>query len=126
MARFWSAALGYRIDPDGQHLRPPPEAGPHALSLWLQPVAEPTPGKNRGHPDLVPVDSDADAEVERLLALGARHADVGQSGTEGFVVLADPERVLRHPQGTLACGPGISEPSQGNEFCVLRGRRPND
>jgi Glyoxalase-like domain len=47
----------------------------------------------------VPADGDADAEVERLIALGARHADVGQSGTEGFVVLADPE---------------------GNEFCVLR------
>jgi hypothetical protein len=52
-ARFWAAALGYRVDGDGQHLRPPPEAG--------------------------------------------------QSGTEGFVVLADPE---------------------GNEFCVLHGRRP--
>ncbi|WP_446214460.1 VOC family protein [Micromonospora sp. IBSANI012] len=35
-----------------------------------------------------------------MLALGARRADVGQSGDEGFVVLADPE---------------------GNEFCVLDG-----
>jgi hypothetical protein len=99
MARFWAAALNYRIDDDGQHLRPPSEAGPQAMSVWLQPVDAPTSGKNRGHPDLVPVDGDADAEVQRLLALGARHADVGQSGTEGFVVLADPE---------------------GNEFCVLR------
>jgi catechol-2,3-dioxygenase len=105
MAQFWAAALGYRIDDDGQHLRPPPGAGPHALSVWLQPVDEPTPGKNRGHPDLVPDDGDADAEVERLLALGARHSDVGQSGTVGFVVLADPE---------------------GNEFCVLRRRPPGD
>ena len=48
---------------------------------------------------------DADAEVERLLALGARHADVGQTGEEGFVVLTDPE---------------------GNAFCVLRGRRPDE
>jgi hypothetical protein len=72
--------------------------------VWLQPVAEPTPGKVRGHPDLVPLDGDADAEVERLLALGARHIDVGQAGTEGFVVLADPE---------------------GNAFCVLRGRGPD-
>ena len=97
MARFWAAVLGYRIGGDGQHLWPPPDAGPHAPSVWLQPVAEPTPGKNRGHPDLVAVD--ADAEVGRLLGLGARHVDVGQSGDEGFVVLADPE---------------------GNEFCVLR------
>jgi hypothetical protein len=100
MAQFWAAALGYWIDDDGQHLRPPPAAGADGLSVWLQPVGEPTSGKNRGHPDLVPDDGDTDAEVERLLALGARHADVGQSGTEGFVVLADPE---------------------GNEFCVLRG-----
>jgi Glyoxalase-like domain len=101
MARFWAAALGYRIGDDGQHLWPPPDAGPRALSVWLQPVDAPTPGKNRGHPDLVPTDGDADAEVARLLALGARHAEVGQGPNEGFVVLADPE---------------------GNEFCVLRGR----
>jgi hypothetical protein len=97
MAQFWSAALGYRIDEDGQHLRPPDGTG--RPSVWLQPVDEPTPGKNRGHPDLVP--DDGDAEVERLLALGASRIDVGQSGAEGFVVLADPE---------------------GNEFCVLRPR----
>jgi hypothetical protein len=99
MARFWSAALGYRIGDDGQHLWPPPDAGPHALSVWLQPVDDPTPGKNRGHPDLIPPDGDADAEVERLLTLGARRAEIGQKGDEGFVVLTDPE---------------------GNEFCVLR------
>jgi hypothetical protein len=28
MARFWSAALGYRIDGDGQHLRPRRRRGP--------------------------------------------------------------------------------------------------
>jgi hypothetical protein len=103
MAQFWAAALGYRIDDDGQHLWPP-EAGVGAPSVWLQVVDEPTPGKNRGHPDLVPTDGDADAQVARLLALGARHADVGQTGDEGFVVLADPE---------------------GNEFCVLRRRAPD-
>ena len=54
MARFWSAALGYRLGDDGQHLWPPADAGPLALSVWLQPVDEPTPGKNRGHPDLYP------------------------------------------------------------------------
>jgi hypothetical protein len=104
MARFWAAALGYRIGADGQHLWPPPGAGPQALSVWLQPVDEPASAKIRGHPDLVPTDGDADGEVERLLALGARHLDVGQTGEEGFVVLADPE---------------------GNAFCVLRGRAPD-
>ena len=102
MARFRAAALGYPVD-DGRHLWPPPDAGPRAPGVWLQPVEEPTRGKNRGHPDLVPIDGDTDAEVARLLALGARHADVGRESDEGFLVLADPE---------------------GNEFCVLRGRAP--
>jgi hypothetical protein len=39
----------------------------------------------------------------RLLDLGARHANVGQTGDESWVCLADPE---------------------GNEFDVLAGRRP--
>ena len=44
-----------------------------------------------------------DEEVRRLLGLGARHADVGQGPDVSWVVMADPE---------------------GNEFCVLAGRRP--
>ncbi len=51
--------------------------------------------KNRLHIDLRP--DDQDAEVARLVALGAQRVDVGQ-GDVGWVVLADPE---------------------GNEFCVL-------
>lgn len=98
MARFWSQALGYRVDADGQHLWPT-GGDASAPSVWLQEVDAPTPGKNRGHIDLVAVGGDVDAEVARLVALGARHADVGQAGDEGFVVLSDPE---------------------GNEFCVLR------
>jgi hypothetical protein len=65
-------------------------------------VPEGKTGKNRLHLDLSPVDREQDEEVRRLLDLGARHADVGQ-GDESWVVLADPE---------------------GNEFCVLAGRRP--
>jgi hypothetical protein len=102
MARFWSQALGYRIEPssDGSpHLRPPDDAAEGELSVWLQAGAGAKRDKNRNHPDLVAVDGDVEAEVDRLVALGARRADVGQTGDEGFVVLADPE---------------------GNEFCVLR------
>jgi catechol-2,3-dioxygenase len=98
MAVFWSQVLGYGIEPgdDGDaHLRPP-DGG--ALSVWLQPTDAVKAGKNRDHPDLV-VDGDVEAEVVRLLDLGATRADVGQRGDEGFVVLADPE---------------------GNEFCLLR------
>jgi hypothetical protein len=58
------------------------------------------PRKNRLHIELDP--DDQAAEVARLLALGARHADVGQGGGVPWVVLADLE---------------------GNEFCVLRPHR---
>ena len=97
MAAFWSEALGYRADlrPDGSAKLYPPGDG---LSVWLQPSAGPKSGKNRNHPDLVA--DDPAAEVDRLVALGARRTDVGQTGAEGFTVLADPE---------------------GNEFCILDG-----
>jgi hypothetical protein len=51
--------------------------------------------KNRLHIDLRP--EDQEAEVERLVDMGARQADIGQ-GEVSWVVLADPD---------------------GNEFCVL-------
>jgi catechol 2,3-dioxygenase-like lactoylglutathione lyase family enzyme len=97
MARFWAAVLDYRID--GDHLRP--ATGTGGLSVWLQPADAPKTGKNRDHPDLVVDGGDVEAEVARLLALGATLADVGQKGDEGFTVLADPE---------------------GNEFCLLHRR----
>jgi phosphoglycolate phosphatase-like HAD superfamily hydrolase len=104
MAPFWAEALGYRLDrgddDDGAKLYPPVGAGPEWPSLWLQPSAGPKVGKNRNHPDLnLPGEGDPDAEADRLVALGARRVDVGQTGDEPFIVLADPE---------------------GNEFCVLR------
>ena len=55
--------------------------------------------KNRMHIDLAPHTSDdRDAEIARLVALGARRVDVGQADDASWTVLADPE---------------------GNEFCVL-------
>ena len=98
MAAFWSAALGYEIDTDGQHLRPPADAPAGSPTVWLQPTARDKRDKNPAHPDLYAPDGDPAAEVERLLAIGATRADVGQTGDEGFTVLADPE---------------------GNEFCVI-------
>jgi predicted enzyme related to lactoylglutathione lyase len=97
MAEFWSQVLGYALDvqPDGTtHLVPPAGGEP---TIWLQPGAGPKRDKLRGHLDLTT--RDVAAEVERVLGLGATRADVGQSGDEPFVVLADPE---------------------GNEFCILR------
>ena len=55
--------------------------------------------KNRVHLDLTTCADDRDAEIERLLRLGARRVNIGQTGEESWTVLADPE---------------------GNEFCVVR------
>ncbi|MEU4546144.1 VOC family protein [Nonomuraea dietziae] len=59
----------------------------------------PKSGKLPLHIDVNPTDRDQAAELERLLEIGARPADVGQTGEESWHVLADPE---------------------GNEFCLLR------
>jgi hypothetical protein len=100
MLDFWSAALGYEID--GHHLRPPEDAEPGSPTVWLQRTVESKRGKLRGHVDLyVAADGSLAGEVRRLIALGARRADIGQTGEEEFEVLADPE---------------------GNEFCVLHER----
>ena len=102
MATFWSQVLGYRIelgDEGDAHLRPPEGAPPQSLSMWLQPTTAKKQGKNRNHPDLVADDGNVDADVERLLALGATRADVGQTGREGVRRPRRPrrQRVLHPP-----------------------------
>ncbi|MEU3527407.1 VOC family protein [Streptomyces sp. NPDC038707] len=52
---------------------------------------EPEPGTSRRHIDVNATDRDQDAELQRLLELGARPADIGQTGAETWYVLADPE-----------------------------------
>lgn len=104
LASFWSQVLGYTIEADDNglgtcHLLPPPVAPRGTPTLWIQHAGEPKTTKNRAHLDLHLDHGDVDVEVERLVALGATHADVGQSPTDPFVVLRDPE---------------------GNEFCLLR------
>jgi hypothetical protein len=99
LGRWWANALGWVVlddSPDEFEIRPTAEQVP---GLLFEQVGEAKAGKNRLHIDLRP--DDQQAEVARLLGLGARHADVGQ-GTQSWVVLADPE---------------------GNEFCVLSSRR---
>jgi hypothetical protein len=60
--------------------------------------------ENRLHLDLRP--DDQDAEVERLIALGASHVDIGQ-GRTSWVVLADPrrQRVLRSAGAMINTSP---------------------
>ncbi|MDT0493559.1 VOC family protein [Streptomyces sp. NPDC012600] len=108
LAAFWSGVLGYvelgREDDGSIEIGPPGTGfgGPQP-TLVLSPGGEPRTGKLRLHIDVNATDRDQEAELERLLALGARPADVGQSGEESWHVLADPE---------------------GNEFCLLRRRLP--
>jgi hypothetical protein len=102
LAQFWSDALGWELEVDGDGdvvVRPGAGHPDHDRSshLLFLAVPEGKSGKNRIHLDLVP--DDQAAEVERLEALGATRASVGQTGRESWVVMADPE---------------------GNEFCILR------
>jgi hypothetical protein len=102
MVEFWSRALGFEAtygDDGSAKLYPPADAPADVPTLWLQRTDTPKDDKNRYHPDLRPADGDVDGEVARLVGLGARHVDIGQTGDEAFVVLADPE---------------------DNEFCVLK------
>ncbi|BBX68881.1 VOC family protein [Mycolicibacterium psychrotolerans] len=95
LASWWSRVLGWPAEDtdDGDvALRAPAAAGPDWLFLA---VPEEKVVKNRIHFDFTP--EDQDAEVARVLELGARRVDIGQ-GDESWVVLADPE---------------------GNEFCIL-------
>ncbi|MFF8289574.1 VOC family protein [Streptomyces sp. NPDC016309] len=106
LAAFWAGVLGYvelEREDDGSIAIGPAGTGfggPQPV-LVLSPSDDPRTGKLRLHIDVSATDRYQDAELERLLGLGARRVDVGQTGTEDWHVLADPE---------------------GNEFCLLRGR----
>ena len=88
---FWSEALGWPLvwDQDEETaIRAPDGTGP--FITWGPPLA-PKIGKNRLHLDIAPSDdADQDAEVARLVALGATRIDIGQ-GEVDWVVMADPD-----------------------------------
>ncbi|MET8910349.1 VOC family protein [Micromonospora sp. NPDC004551] len=98
---FWSEALGWPLvwDQDQETAIQSPLGG--SKISWGGPPFMPMTGKQRLHFDLAPpADGDQQAEVDRLLSLGAKRIDIGQ-GDVSWVVLADPD---------------------GNEFCVLTPR----
>jgi len=100
LARFWAAVLDQPIlyETDDEVIVGADKHTYPGLIFGTAPDRKTV--KNRLHIDLDP--DDQAAEVARLLALGARHADVGQGDDVPWVVLADPE---------------------GNEFCVLQPHR---
>ncbi|MBM7076202.1 VOC family protein [Micromonospora humida] len=90
---FWSEALGWPLvwDQDQETAVQSPHGGTKVA--WGGPPVAAKQGRNRQRLDLAPA-GDQQAEVDRLVALGATRLGVGASGD---VVLADPD---------------------GNEFCV--------
>ena len=99
LARWWAEAVGGAVVdlPGGDFVLVAREGWP---ALGFQRVDAPTPGKNRVHLDLMA--SDLDAEVQRLVGLGA--TETGRHSVDGgfrWVVLADPD---------------------GNAFCVAAPR----
>jgi predicted enzyme related to lactoylglutathione lyase len=101
IASFWCQVLGWHEterDAEVIRIQARPEAD-FAIDVITVPDG-PKQAKNRLHIDVNATDRDQAAELERLLALGARPVDVGQ-GEVSWHVLADPE---------------------GNEFCLLHSR----
>ena len=108
LASFWSQVTGFTEDPDDTNLPEQDEAlllvpGEAANLLFIR-VPESKRVKNRVHLDLTPPDpapETRDAELTRILALGATLVDDQRRPDQsGWIVLADPE---------------------GNEFCLERG-----
>jgi hypothetical protein len=108
MSDFWCRALNYERVHSGDGWIAIRAAGPELTEAMLMESTQ-SPAlafvlvndekivKNRVHIDVTPIDRSQDDEVGRLVSLGAKRIDIGQSGTS-WVVMADPE---------------------GNEFCVM-------
>jgi cobalamin biosynthesis Mg chelatase CobN len=113
LAAWWAEALGWSImyESEDEAIVIPPWSRELAPQLRFEqvppglvfvPVDHQKTTKNRLHLDLAPhTGDDRDAEIARLVGLGARHIDIGQGDDVTWTVLADPE---------------------GNEFCVLSSR----
>jgi predicted enzyme related to lactoylglutathione lyase len=101
LAQFWSQVVGHPVDagfgPGDTEVVIVPPGGPR---LFFQAVPEAKTVKNRVHVCLQQDDRERDAEVGRLLALGAEIADDHREPDGGgWVVMLDPA---------------------GNEFCMSR------
>lgn len=113
LARWWAQALGWHVlfEQDSEAVVVPPWALELSERLEFHqvppgfvfvPVEHEKTTKNRLHWDFAPHTSDdRDAEIARLVELGATVVDVGQPADASWTVLADID---------------------GNEFCVLSSR----
>lgn len=99
LAGFWAGLLGWEVEgsPDDDVVTAVPTGT--AAALRFVRTDEPKSGRNRMHLDLTTLSGiDQERMVHLTSALGGGPYDVGQTGDEPHVVLADPE---------------------GNEFCVV-------
>lgn len=113
LAQWWATALEWQVFIETEHeaIVIPSWAGElmgstpfHRIppGMVFVPVEHSKAGKNRLHWDFAPHTSDdRDAEIARLVELGASVIDVGEPEEATWTVLADPD---------------------GNEFCVLSAR----
>jgi catechol 2,3-dioxygenase-like lactoylglutathione lyase family enzyme len=85
---FWGKALGWPLvwDQDEETAIQSPNGGTKVA--WGGPPVPPNEGPNRQRFYLTPADGDQQAEVDRLMSLGASRLDVDK---DGAVVLADPD-----------------------------------
>jgi len=98
IADFWCAVLDWQVvdqDAGGLTIAAADRSWP-MIDVFAVPEGKKV--KNRLHLDLRADGVSTSEELDRLLALGARHVDVGQPSGASRIVLADPE---------------------GNEFCLL-------
>lgn len=99
LARFWAEVLGWKILSVREREVVVGADETASVGLCFMPVTGRKVVKNRLHLDLTSPAEDREAEISRILALGATKVEIGQTGEESWTVLADPE---------------------GNEFCVVR------
>jgi hypothetical protein len=105
LARFWCEVLDFvELDREADvyiEIGPREGFGGPQPTIFLIRNDEPKHERARLHIDVNPTDRDQDAELGRLLAAGAKLADIGQPADASWHVLTDPE---------------------GNEFCLLKSR----
>jgi predicted enzyme related to lactoylglutathione lyase len=96
LSAFWSEATGYVAltqRDDFAALAAPDERGVRGILFWQ--VPEPKTTKSRMHVDLA--SKEPEAEVERLVGLGATKVERREGNGTSWTVMRDPE---------------------GNEFCI--------
>jgi hypothetical protein len=128
LGRFWSAVTGYVMAEqrdDFVRLRAPDDRGVRQL-LFIR-VDDPTPGKNRMHVDLA--SAEPDAEIDRLVSLGASLVDEPVDGARGTA--SDGSYCGTRKATSSASAPTLTrcEFAPGRAARILGGNRracPND